>query len=318
MQVDIDYIKTNILIYMKYDIFSTNKEKYIIGDIEIGGFGAMYARRKLIMQIGHAFNRIPIFRYTNYIYDDPFKQFDINLMTLKEKGINDVKKFDFTDNDDVAVYFDFGAYWNTQNMDKYQSWRSEGVDYTLYSGYMYNMLQLNNYYKSKVDENINYIKEKYGINDFNDVAALHLRRGDKITEVPYLSESFLFNFLEKKHSGTKIFITSDELDYIYEIENKYPNYEFIYDSEEKRYGNSVMSNADMVAANPSLKEQETLTFVKNVEILKQCKIVIGTYSTQMTKIAGSINSYLKNEITVHLINPENNNLEIMGSSMPCS
>ena len=63
---------------MKYDIFSTNKEKYIIGDIEIGGFGAMCARRKLIMQIGHAFNRIPIFRYTNYIYDDPFEKFDIN------------------------------------------------------------------------------------------------------------------------------------------------------------------------------------------------------------------------------------------------
>jgi hypothetical protein len=50
---------------MNFDIFSNNK--YLIGDIEWGGFGAMYARRKLIMQIAHAFNRTPIFRYTSYI-----------------------------------------------------------------------------------------------------------------------------------------------------------------------------------------------------------------------------------------------------------
>ena len=303
---------------MKYDIFSTNNEKYIIGDIEAGGFGAMYARRKLIMQIGHAFNRIPVFRYSNYTYDDPFKEFNINLKTLKEKGLNEVKKFDFTDNDEKAVYFDFGTYWNTPNMDRYQSWHPEEMEYLYYSGYMYNLLELNDTYKSKVNEEISFIKEKYEIQNFNNTIALHLRRGDKVSDTPYLSESFLFDFVEKIYDGEKIFVTSDELDYIYEIERKYPNYEFIYDSNEKRYGSRFISNAQLVETNPALKEQETLTFVKNVEILKDCKCVIGSHSAQMTKIGGSINSYLKKKKTLHLIDPFTNEFVTMGSSMPCS
>jgi hypothetical protein len=303
---------------MNYDIFSNKLEKYIIGDIEWGGFGAMYARRKLILQIAHAFNRIPIFRYTSYIYDDPFKAFDVNLNTLKEKGINEISKFNFTDSEDVAVFFDFGAYWNSPNMQKYQCWHPQEVDYLSYSGFLYNLFKLNDNYTSKVNEQIGFIKEKYEIDTFGNVLALHLRRGDKITESPYLSESFLFETVEKFYDGKKIFVTSDDLDYIYEIENKYPNYDFIYDSDEKRYGDKSVSNAEMVLRNPSLKEQETLTFVKNVEILKQCKYVIGTHSAQMTKIAGSINSFLNKKDNLLLINPENNTFEKMGSSISSS
>ena len=303
---------------MNYDIFSNKLEKYIIGDIEWGGFGAMYARRKLIMQIAHAFNRIPIFRYTSNVYDDPFKQFDINLNTLKEKGINEISKFNFTDSEDIAVFFDFGVYWNSSNMQKYQCWHPEGVDYLSYSGFLYNLLKLNDNYTSKVNEQIAFIKEKYEINTFENVLALHLRRGDKITESPYLSESFLFETVDKFYDGKKIFVTSDDLDYIYEIENKYPNYDFIYDSDEKRYGDKSVSNAEMVLRNPSLKEQETLTFVKNVEILKQCKLIIGTHSAQMSKIAGSINSFLNKKNNLLLINPENNNFESMGDSISSS
>lgn len=303
---------------MKYNIFSTKTEKYIIGDIEWGGFGAMYARRKLIMQIAHAFDRIPIFRYTSQVYDDPFKQFDINLNTLKEKGINNIKKFDFTNSDEVAVFFEFGSYWNSVNMERYQCWHPEEIDYLNYSGYLYSLLTLNDHYTSKVNEQVSFIKEKYEIESFADVLALHLRRGDKITESPYLSESFLFDTVNKVYDGTKIFVTSDDLDYIYEIENKYPNYDFIYDSDEKRYGDKMMSNADMVYRNPALKEQETLTFVKNVEILKQCKFVIGTHSAQMSKIAGSMNSFLNKRNNLLLINPENNTFEKMGNSISSS
>lgn len=301
---------------MNFDIFSG--DKYLIGDIEWGGFGAMYARRKLIMQIAHAFNRIPVFRITSYAYDDPFKQFEINLNTLKNKGIKEIKKFDFTDNDEQAVFFDFGAYWNSVNMEKYQCWHPKEESYLMYSGFMYNLLQLKESYVEKINENIDFIKEKYEIKDFSNFTALHLRRGDKITETSYISDEFLFNFLKENEFGNKIFVTSDELEYIHEIENKYPEYEFIYDSDEKRYGNSKISNADLVSRDPSLKEQETFTFVKNVEILKQCKRVIGLNSAQMTKIAGSINSFLKKENSLFLIDPLTNKIDTMGSSAQTS
>jgi hypothetical protein len=300
---------------MNYNIFKTEKERYLVGNIEYGGFGAMYARRKLIMQIAQAFNRIPIFRYSkSYVYDDPFLEFNPNINDLKNKGIDEIKKFNFTDNEEMVVYFDFGPYWNSQYMHKYQCWTPDKEDYLLYSGYMYNLLKLKDQYSFKVNEQINFIKEKYEINSFNDHIAIHLRRGDKITETSYMNDTYLFEFIEKLNLGNKLFVTSDELDYIYEIEQKYPNFEFIYDSDEKRYGNKMISNADMVAMNPSLKEQETLTFVKNVEILKQCKAVIGPNSAQMTKIAGSMNSFLNNKNNLYLINPKDNSVDVMGSS----
>lgn len=302
---------------MNYNIFTTEKEQYLVGNIEYGGFGAMYARRKLIMQISQAFNRIPIFRYSkDYAYDDPFLEFNPNINDLKNKGINEIKKFDFTNNDETVMFFDFGSYWNSPNMHKYQCWSPNNESYLLYSGYMYNLLKLKEEYSLKVEEKINFLKHKYEINSFDDHIAIHLRRGDKITETNYINDVTLFDFIESLNMGNKIFVTSDELDYIYEIEQKYPNFEFIYDSEEKRYGNRTISNVDMVARNPSLKEQETLTFIKNVEILKNCKVVIGPHSAQMTKIAGSMNSYLKNKITLSLINTESEKWEIktMGSS----
>jgi hypothetical protein len=302
---------------MNYDLFKNNK--YIVGDIEWGGFGAMYARRKLIMQIGHVFNRTPIFRYTSYVYGDPFKPFDVNLKTLKEKNIKEIGVFNFEETDDEAVFFDFGGkYWGGPHMDNYQCWHPQDVDYLFYSGYLYSLLELKEEYKEKISEKIDFIKEKYEIENFDGVIGLHMRRGDKINETSYLSETFVFDLLEKIGEGKKIFITSDELDYIHEMENKYPNIEFIYDSDEKRYGSKMVSNVDMVTKDPSLREQETLTFMKNVEILKNCQSIIGPYSAQMTKIAGSINSFIKNKNVLYLINPENNNLEVMGNSVQTS
>ena len=183
---------------------------------------------------------------------------------------------------------------------------------------MYNLLELKDDYRNKIAEKIDFIKEKYEIENFENVIGLHMRRGDKINETSYLSETFVFDLIEKLGEGKKVFITSDELDYIHEVENKYPNIEFVYDSDEKRYGSRMVSNVDMVTRDPSLREQETLTFMKNIEILKQCDCVVGPYSAQMTKIAGSMNSYLKNKNVLHLINPENNNMEVMGNSVQTS
>ena len=297
---------------VNYNLFKSNK--YLVGDIEWGGFGAMYARRKLIMQIAHAFDRIPVFRFTSYLYDDPFEEFSINLNTIKKMGINEIEKFDFTENNKPVVFFDFGSYWNSEHMKKYQCWHPKEEDYLMYSGYMYGILKLNKKYKNEIKENIEYLKEKYEIKNFNNHVALHLRRGDKITDSPYLKDEFLFEYIEKQNLGKKFFVTSDELSYIHEIESKYPQYEFIYDSDEKRYGENKKSNVEMVVRDPSLKEQETFTFIKNIEILKQCKAVIGLHNAQMAKIAGCMSSYNKGKNVLHLINPSNNEIDFMGSS----
>jgi hypothetical protein len=80
----------------------------------------------------------------------------------------------------------------------------------------------------------------------------------------------------------------------------------------------MISNVDLVTRNPNLKEQETFTFMKNVQILRHCKFVVGHYSSQLSKIAGSMNSFDKNKDSLYLINPVESKIDYMGSSMHTS
>ena len=294
--------------------------KFLVGDIESGGFGAMFARRKLIMQIAEAFNRVPIFRYTSYEYNDPFKPLPYTLQTLKELKLNTAKKFEFKHTDDDVVFFDFNTYWPSSYRNVYQTWHPENISYLMYSGKLYNELKLNALFQEHVEKILLKLKSKWEINSFENVIGLHFRRGDKITEgsnvYKYQDKNYFINFIREKYDLTKnkVFITSDDNDFIKETVKGFSNINFIWDEDEQRYGNNTISNAELVKTNPNLKFQETLTFIKNVEILKQCKCVVGGYNVQMTKISGSINSYLKNKDVLFLINPVTNELDTMGSS----
>jgi len=294
--------------------------KYLIGDIELGGFGAMYARRKLIMQIAEAFEREPVFRYTNYVYEDPFMPLSTTLSVLKEQKINEVKKFNFTKTDDVAVFFDFNTYWGSQYCSQYQCWHPQDKTYLKYSGEMYNKLKLNEQYTLEVTNSIQKIKDMWSIETFKDVVGLHFRKGDKINESLYMSEDFIISFIKENFDITKqkVFITSDDEECILNLIKKCPEISFIYDKNEKRYGRQDLSNVELVAKDASLKHSETLTFAKNTEILKQCFCVVGCYNVQLTKISGSINSYLNNKNNLHLINPNTNKLEELGTSLETS
>lgn len=294
--------------------------KFLVGDIEAGGFGAMYARRKLIMQIAEAFNRVPIFRFTNYEYEDPFQTLPYTLQTLKELKLTTAKKFKFEDTKDDVVFFDFSSYWPSSYRDIYQTWHPKDITYLMYSGKLYNELKLNSVYQTQVNEQLKKLKMEWSIETFENVIGLHFRRGDKITEgsstYKYQDKDFFINFIREKYDLTKnaVFITSDDSNFIETVIQSYPNINFIWDKNEQRYGHSTISNAELVKGNPNLKLQETLTFVKNVEILKQCQCVVGGYNVQMTKISGSINSFLKNKESLFLINPVTNELDVMGSS----
>jgi hypothetical protein len=294
--------------------------KYLIGDIEIGGFGAMYARRKLIMQIAEAFNREPVFRFKNYVYEDPFLPLPVTLNDLKNKKINEVKKFTFEDVEDEVLFFDFDNSWGYNDRYKYQCWSPKGESYLFYSGKLYNKLQYKQEYSTEINNFITQIKKDWSIDSFKNIIGLHFRRGDKVIETPYMSEQFVINFIKQTFNTSKhyIFITSDDYDYILFLIKKYPEINFIYDLHEKRYGQNNISNMQLVISNPNLKHEETLTFIKNIEILKQCYCVVGCYNVQLTKIGGCINSFINNKSNLYLINPHNNNLEVMGNSVHTS
>lgn len=306
-------LKIDFVVYLVY----YNDMKYLVGDIEMGGFGAMYARRKLIMQIAEAFNREPVFRFTNYVYEDPFLPLPSTLKTLKEQGINEIKRFTFTDTEDTAVYFDFNSYWGSKYCDTYQCWHPKSESYLLYSGKIYNKLKLNEQFANEIENKIQQIKDDWKINSFENVIGLHFRKGDKINESLYMSEDYVVNFIKENFDvkKQKVFITSDDEECILSIVQKYSDIDFIYDKNENRYGKQNLSNMQLVIDNPILKHDETLTFMKNIEILKQCSNVIGCYNVQLTKISGCINSFIKKRDTLSLINPYTNSLDTMGSSI---
>lgn len=294
--------------------------KYLIGDIEMGGFGAMFARRKLIMQIAEAFNRLPVFRFTNYVYEDPFEPLATTLQDLKKEKINEVRRFNFVDNNDKAVFFDFNSYWLTNNCTTYQCWRPQDTTYLQYSGKLYNSLKMTPSFTKEIESTINKIKAEWNIVNFNNIIGLHYRKGDKIAESSYLSEDFVINFIKERFDikKYKVFIASDDHSCILSLIKKFPEIEFIYDKSEKRLGNPNLSNQQQILNDPTLKHGETITFMKNIEIFKNCLCVIGSYNVQLTKISGSINSYLKNKDSLFLINPNNNNLETLGTSLETS
>lgn len=292
-------------------------KKYLVGDIGVGGFGAIYSRRKLIIQIAEAFNREPVFRFTNYVYDDPFEPLPYTLNELKQLGINEVKSFTFSNTSDIVVYFNFDSYWESSYRDVYQCWSPEGENYLFYTGKLYNKLNIKQQYVVEIDRRLEQIKKEWGIQDFKNIIGLHFRKGDKINESMYMSEDYVANFIKenfdiKSHS---VFITSDDLGCIHSIIKNYPEINFIYDKAERRYGQPSLSNMQLVINKPELKYEETVTFMKNIEILKQCRCVVGCFNTQLTKISGSINSYLNNEDRVYLLNPYTSVLEKMGNSL---
>jgi len=129
---------------------------------------------------------------------------------------------------------------------------------------------------------------------------LHVRRGDKNTECPYISTERYMDFLTQvsaQNPGKSIgvYLASDDPDTM-KIFSKYENssLHFIWDREEPRYNNY---NAKMVSMDPNLAFQESLTAAKNICLLGECDYVIGMSTAQFTWIGGLLSAY-KNQLDV--------------------
>jgi hypothetical protein len=90
---------------------------------------------------------------------------------------------------------------------------------------------------------------------------LHVRRGDKNAECPYIPTDLYVSFFDQVRRlsvGKKIaiFLASDDPGSYDEFKSKVGNVDIIWDFEENRYNNY---NAKMVSENRSLAVQESLT-----------------------------------------------------------
>lgn len=117
---------------------------------------------------------------------------------------------------------------------------------------------------------------------------VHVRRGDKNTECPYIPTKTYVEFFKKiaaKHpdQAIKIFLTSDDPNSFVEFSKALPDISIMWDEDEPRFNNC---NVHMVSDQPDLALQESITAAKNICLLGQCDYVIGMASAQFTWIGG--------------------------------
>lgn len=143
---------------------------------------------------------------------------------------------------------------------------------------------------------INSTKESLGWSSYDLVIGLHVRRGDKNTEAPYIHTETYIHFLKKVitlHPNKKIavFLASDDpgccAEFLLKLDRKC-NISILWDAEENRFNNY---NAAMVQENTFLVKQESITAAKNISLLGDCDYVIGMASAQFTWIGGLLSIF---------------------------
>ena len=133
-------------------------------------------------------------------------------------------------------------------------------------------------------------KARLGWSGHDLVIGLHVRRGDKNTEAPYIHTETYLHFLEEiceQYPSKKIavFLASDDPKCLLEFQSKLAkkNVSIIWDDTEERFNNY---NAEMVKNNEDLAKQESITAAKNISLLGDCDYVIGMATAQFTWIGG--------------------------------
>lgn len=143
---------------------------------------------------------------------------------------------------------------------------------------------------------IDALKNRIHWNSYDVHIGLHVRRGDKNSECPYVpTESYVqqvrglvSNYPQKK---TLVFLSSDDPNAIEHIQAGLIGVDVRWDDYEARYNNF---NAGMVAGNPALASQESIVAAKNISMLGMCDYVIGMSHAQFTWLGGLLSVFRNN------------------------
>ena len=142
--------------------------------------------------------------------------------------------------------------------------------------------------RAVVKKEVDLFKEYVCWSSYDIHIGLHVRRGDKNSECPYVpTECYLLQVrkLLKKHPQKKIliFLSSDDPNALEHIQSGLIGVDVKWDDSEARYNNY---NAGMVVNDPTLAQQESITAAKNISLLGGCDYVVGMSHAQFTWLGG--------------------------------
>jgi hypothetical protein len=252
------------------------------------GFGAQLSRRTLGLKLGYLSSRTVIFQSEDY---GPYLQCFESTGNVAFEDINDhatetlqlgveqkcrAVVFDFDD-----LWADLNRFWEVHDFTP-ESFRRLGLDHRVLEGMILQRLKPLEWYAIQIKS----IQERIGFD--NPIIGVHIRRGDKHVENPYVPiRKYKAEICDAvAHTGiSRVFVTSDDPG-VFALLPDPGRIEYIYDKEEPRYNNA---NHQLVSQQPNLKRQETLTALKIYELLRQCDYIIGQDNAHLTLLAANRN-----------------------------
>ena len=137
------------------------------------------------------------------------------------------------------------------------------------------------------------LKDRIQWDSYDVHIGLHIRRGDKNTEVPYIPLEFYLLQIRRlvlcnPEKKILVFVSSDDPHALVELKEAVPDIDIAWDDLETRFNNF---NAGMVRSNPALALQESLTAAKNIFLLGECDYVIGMTHAQFTWLGGLLSVF---------------------------
>jgi hypothetical protein len=123
-----------------------------------------------------------------------------------------------------------------------------------------------------------------------DTLGVHIRRGDKAVETPFIPISTIQDELARlcdRHGFQRVFACSDD-ESVFDRLRLPAGVELIFDQTETRYNNA---NHKFLVRNPELAAQETRTAIKNIFLLGKCGAIVGQSNAHFARLAASEITY---------------------------
>lgn len=254
------------------------------------GFGCQLTMLYRGLILGHLFDRTLIYdRGEDHTYVGFFK-------SIGKHTIDDAKEYPFVPlefthrQEEKVVKLDFLPYYNDPLLRRqYENWSIPELKWFKYGhdyvcGKMYGLFELKDAFSEHVEQ------KKKEIEFEGPAIGVHVRRGDKHAEcpdVPLVAIDEYFRRIEETSVRTgikRVFVTSDSASVLDSLPVD-RGYEFICDRTEARYDNA---NHSFLKSRPLLRERETMTCVKILEMLASCDYIIGQRNAHLSYMAAGI------------------------------
>jgi hypothetical protein len=260
--------------------------RYLLIPQDEYGFGAQVHRRVLGLKLGYMTNRTVVFEKEDY---GPYLACFEPTSRLQKEDLEVMKAVTLDpegQQTEPLVYWDFESSWADQPAFwRLHDWvpeefRALGLDFQFLEGLILQRLRVLPEFAQEIEA----ICERIGFS--HPVIGVHIRRGDKSSEAPYVPlRKYNAEILAavKRTGICKVFVTSDDPDVFSDLPDQ-ERIEYIYDKEEPRYNNA---NHLLIQENSALRRQETLTALKIYELLRRCDFIVGQDNAHLTNLAVS-------------------------------